>query len=337
MKCKYRFKVNGRIRPTETFPIPVGSWIFEFEVGDALISHITVTVRVNQREFWPMISQNQSPERRATIRIRTPHLVFIQRTLQSLQGLLSLFGLSSIELNTPHIEWLPENEEEKQLLKLHSYKMGWTPLPDRAIQRIPFDLLARSVLAADAAMDIEVILNFFRRGMVDMYNQNYIEAIYDFYFIFETLFGEGKFKKASVRAAFQRSDQLRFSVTEVVNNPSSWMHMRDAELKTKFEETYGKMTVDQAIDKIIDLWGYLHHHTLKRNQMWHPDKQSPFLLDALFLEAVAFNVCFKMADKYLSDNSVVQKYSRIANTRRDGGITESCGWTDRESGVSLRF
>jgi hypothetical protein len=32
-------------------------------------------------------------------------------------------------------------------------------------------------------------------------------------------------------------------------------------------------------------------------------------------------------------------YSKYQNTyvKHDGGITESCGWTDRESGVSLRF
>jgi hypothetical protein len=84
---------------------------------------------------------------------------------------------------------------------------------------MPFDVLARAIFAADAATDIEIPLNVFRRGMLDVSERNYIEAIYDFYFILETLFGEGKFKSAAVSNAFLDSSQLRSCVERAVADP----------------------------------------------------------------------------------------------------------------------
>jgi len=134
---------------------------------------------------------------KADIFFKMDHLPFIKRELRSLQGLLSLFGLHSIdfdEFKEFEVEWLPDNDEEKANLDIFSMAKKSVPVPDGQIPQLPFDIFARAVMAADAAADIEVPMNFFRRGMLDLYDGNYIEAIYDFYFILETVFGEGKFK-----------------------------------------------------------------------------------------------------------------------------------------------
>jgi hypothetical protein len=86
------------------------------------------------------------------------------------------------------------------------------PLSAKPAYPLPFDLLARAILASDAATDIEVPLNFFRRGLLDVYDGAYIEAIYDFFFVLETCFGGGKYKKAQVLTAFQASGRLRSCV-----------------------------------------------------------------------------------------------------------------------------
>lgn len=202
--------------------------------------------------------------------------------------MLALFGLRSIELEDPGITWLPESKEERSQLHLFSYKRRTELLPDDQLALLSFDLLARAVIAADAATDVEVPLNFFRRGMLDVYDRNYIEAIYNFYFILETLFGEGKFKKAAVSNAFLSSDQLRSCVQRALSDPGP-MITQDHRIRAQFEQSYGRMGVEEAVERIIELRGYLHHHAAKRRDIWHPEDQRRYEVDALFLQTVTYS------------------------------------------------
>ena len=101
---------------------------------------------------------------------------------------------------------------------------------------------------------IEIPLNFFRRGMLDVYERNYIEAIYDFYFILETVFGEGRFKTAAVSTAFLNSAQLRSCVQRAITDPGP-MIMLDTRTRGLFAQSYGTMGVEDAIAKMIQLRG----------------------------------------------------------------------------------
>jgi hypothetical protein len=315
MKCRYRFPVHGRIRPSVNMPVPSRGWTVEFKTTGGLVTHIDVIVPLPRREDWPVIHKDPEPGIKAHVEPKTPHLPWIQRELRALQGLLALFGLRSIELDAPEITWLPESEEERSQLHLFSYKRETEPLPDDQVASLSFDLLARAVIAADAATDIEVPLNFFRRGMLDVYERNYIEAIYDFYFILETVFGEGKFRKAAVSNAFLSSDQLRSCVQRALSDPGP-MITYDRRIRTQFEQSYGRMAVEEAVERIIELRGYLHHHTVKRRDIWHPEDQRRYEVDALFLQVVTYNVVFAIAERYLWDEGVVHAYEELAKRYR---------------------
>ena len=313
MKCKYRFAVDGKLRPSVNVPVPSRGWLFEIETSEGLATYFTVTVPLNNREYWPKILQDPAPGIKAQFEVKTPDLPFIQRELRALQGVLSLFGLRSIDLENPEIEWLPESEEEKEDLHLFSHKRSSEPIPDNTIQPLSFDLLARAIIASDALTDVETPLNFFRRGMIDVYDRNYIEAIYDFYFILETMFGEGKHKKAAVLRAFRNSDQLRSCVQQAIDDPGL-MIGSDQHIQEVFQKTYGSMDVEQVLEKVVELRGYLHHHTQKRRKTWHPDDQHRFECDALFLQTITYNVAFAIAEPYLWDEKVIRAYEELANT-----------------------
>lgn len=315
MKSKYRFRVNGKVRLGVNVPVPCRGWTFELETSKGFITHVVVVVPLPNREDWPLIQQNPSPNGRNLYITKTPDLPFIQRKLRTLQGLLALYGLHSIDIDKPEIEWIPENEKERADLHIFSYSCKSEPLPDNEVLPMPFDFLARSIIASDAATDIEVPLNFFRRGMLDVYDRYYIEAIYDFYFVLETLFADGKFKKSAVLEAFKNSDQLCACVEQALTDPGPMLtdntHTQDI-----FRRAYGTLNVEQALKKIIELRGHLHHHTMKRRNSWHPDEQSRFECDALFLQSVSYNVVFKVAKTYLWDGEVVNAYEELAQRHR---------------------
>jgi hypothetical protein len=210
---------------------------------------------------------------------------------------------------------VPESDQERADLHLFSFESRAEPLSDEEIRPLPFDVLARSIIAADAATDIELPLNFFRRGMLDVYDRNYIEAIYDFYFVLETLFADGNFKKAAVLDAFRNSNQLRSCLERALADPGP-MLTHDNRTREAFQRSYGTVNVEQALEKIVDLRGQLHHHTQKRRNMWHPDEPRRFEVDALFLQSLAYNVVFQLAEPYLWDDEVVNAYKHLTQLHR---------------------
>lgn len=309
--------MSGRIRPSVNVPVKCRGWMVELETSGGVLTHVVVTVPLPRREDWPNIEPNPAPGVKAQINTRMPHLPFIQRELRSLQGLLSIFGLRSIDLENPEIEWIPESDQERADLHLFSYKRQSEPLPDDQLPPLSFDFLARSIIAADAATDIEVPLNFFRRGMLDVYDRNYIEAIYDFYFVIETVFADGKFKKSAVLDSFRNSDLLRSCVERALSDPGP-MLTQNRNTCAEFERVYRSVNLEQALEKIVDLRGHLHHHTQRRRNTWHPDEQHRFEADALFLQAVAYNIVFELAKPYLWAEDVVSAYEELAKRHREG-------------------
>ena len=314
MKCIYRFPVEGRVRPSANIPIPARGWLFEFKTANGLVTHVEVTVPLPNESDWPSIQESPADGVKFHLNPKTPHLPWVQRELRVLQGLLGIFGLRSIELDNPEVNWIPESEEERHKLKLHSFSSKSEPLQDDQIRPLPFDLIARSVLAADAASDIEVALNFFRRGMLDVFSRSYIEAIYDFYFVLESEFGDGKFKKAAILTSFLESPVLRSHIERAITDPG--LMLQDKHTHYQFADSYAKMTVEQALSRIVDLRGYLHHHTAKRRDNWHPDDQRRYEVDALFLQSVAYNVVFGLAERYLWDPTVMSQYESLAKRYR---------------------
>jgi len=309
MRCRYRFLVKGRLRLSQNAPIPSSGWIFEFELDKGFVKYILVTVPLKGPEQWPMIQKDPEPGVKLDIRPQLDLLPFIKRELRSIQGLLSLFGLLSIDFDECEVEWLPDTDDEKANLHLFTMGKRREPLPDDQIPALPFDVIARGVIAADAAVDIEVPMNFYRRGILALHDENYIEAIYYFYFILESVFGEGKFKKAAVMDAFKKSPELRKCVERAIYDPGPVITI-NKKLKAQFDKNYSMMSAEKVIRKIVELRGELHHHTLKRKN-WHPENQHQFELDAVVLQAIAYNVAFMMAEKYLWDKAVIQAYEAL--------------------------
>lgn len=95
------------------------------------------------------------------------------------------------------------------------------------------------------------------------------------------------------------------------------MLTHDRRTREEFQRSYRSLNVEQVLEKIFDLRGRLHHHTQKRRGTWHPDEQHRFEPDALFLQAVTYNVVFKLAEPYLWAEEVVNAYEELERRYRD--------------------
>jgi hypothetical protein len=320
MKCNYRFEVHGFMRPQSVVPIRSKSYYWQFELEQGLLRNIVVTVQAKDPNAWPVITQDPTPGARLNIRVKSDdNLPFIQTELRTIQGLLSLWGIHSIDIQNPEVEWTAENEEERSALVLHSVKQSFSDPAPESIPPLPFDLLARSVLAGNAAYEIEMPLSFFRHGLIDLRNRQYIEAIYDFYFVLETMFAEGSFKARDQKKAFGGSSELCKAIKSALEDPLHSI-LNEADLYESLKDKILKMTVAEYIDHIVDLRGFLHHHTQRRKGIWSPERQEQYETDAVFLQLVTHNVLSAAVAKYLEHPEVLTMYRENLK----GGTNQQC-------------
>lgn len=307
MKCRYTFKIRGQVKVAEIRPIEVHGWSFEFLQDGGLLSQLSVTVPANGPEDVPTITPNPSPGIKAHINVPAPSFPFVKKEVRAIESLLSVFGLHQIDLDRFKTEWLPESDEEKASIHINDFSTDVAKAGTESMPPLPFDLLARCVIAANEATEIEMQLAFFRKGIVDFFEERFIEAIYDFYFFLESMFGEGQFRKHGIEDAFKKSKPLRAVIEKVMANPAANVTPRRSELES-FLKKYKGMSVENIIEHIVKLRGFLHHHTAKRKDIWHPDDHKRFGSEALLLRSIACSVALETSLAYLYRQHVMEAY-----------------------------
>lgn len=287
--------------------------VYELERNSAgVVEYISATVVVNEESQWPQLTNNPAPGVALDIKMSSPAFPFIEMELRVVEGLLAFCGVESIDINNAEEFWLPDSDEEKERLKLFSLKRSVKPLTDTELHPTPFDLVARAFIAALDSKDIEVPLSFFRKGRIDSRERRHIDAIYDFYFVLETVYGDGKTKNNLVKRALQENVELCQLVQAALADELLLETMaREPKLLKSFEKHYRNRSAEEVLSHFVELRGFLHHHTRHRPGIWHPEDHSRFECDALVLEQLAFAVVFKLMEPYVFSNKTVEAYHAL--------------------------
>lgn len=308
MKCKYRFSVSGNVRIDRHCPVPTFMGTLNYITdnrGQLQAIEVTVTLKPDQ---WPSVVEDPRPGVRAHVSPNLLHLPFIQQDLVTLQGLLVLFGLESIDTQHPNVEWVPESDEERARLQL----MKWTSSTRQLeLEVVPFDLVARSAIASHHACAHQIPLNFYRRGVKAVAEMSYVDAIYQFYFVLETLFGQGKSRRSQVKGAFRGSASLMRGIDKALGSPPP-PGMTEPALALEYNRRFKGLSPEKLVDHIVDLRGDLHHHSLHdRRGPWHPEEQHVHRVDALMLQNIAMNVVWEIVEDYLYRDAVIGEYLKL--------------------------
>ncbi|MEA5581528.1 hypothetical protein VB620_09265 [Nodularia harveyana UHCC-0300] len=310
MKVKYKFRVTGKLKPSAVYPIRIRGNTYELETNEnGIVTYIVVSQKIDSPNLYPQVTQNPVPGVKLSLQISSLPLSLIQKELKVIEGLLSIYGLESIELTYPKTQWIAETEEDHQHLKIFKFKESISKIDDAQIPHIPFDLIARSFIGAVNGFDIEIPLSFFRKGRIDFCEHRYIEAIYDFYFLIETLYADGKYDTSGVLKKFESSNDLIEAIQKVIDNPEQ-MFITEKQQVLEFNKNYQGKSMREILKRIVELRGFLHHHTLKRKDIWHPEDHNRYETDAYFLQAVAFNIVIDLSHCCVFSQEVVEEYKK---------------------------
>ncbi len=315
MKCRYKFKVHGQIRVADLKPIKTRGLEFQFVAENETISQLMITAPANEAGDIPVVIENPTAGVKTHINVPSPCFLFVQKEVRAIEVLLSVFGLHSVDLKNFEIEWLPENAEEKKKLKIDRFETHRGEMNASDLPFLPFDLLARSIIAADDAAEVETSLSFFRKGLIDISEERYIEAFYDYYFFLESFFGEGKTKNQAVKEVFEKSTPLRNCIEKILRGPDSEL-MIGTNHYGRFLQKFKNKTAEEIIEHMVKLRGYLHHHSAKRRDAWHPDDHGRFELDALLLHNIAYRIAMDTVIPLLYQENTTEKYREMHGPRR---------------------
>lgn len=284
--------------------------VYELERNAAgVVEYISATMVVSDETQWPRVTSNPAPGVALDIKMSSNVFPFIEMELRVVEGLLAFWGVESIDINDAEESWLPDNDAEKERLKIFSFKRSFKTLTDAELHPTSFDLVARAFIAALDSKDIEVPLSFFRKGRIDSRERRYIDAIYDFYFVLETVYGDGKTKNYQVKQALQENAELCQLVEATLADEFLRATMaREPRLCESFDKNYRNRSAQEILSHFVELRGFLHHHTRNRPGIWHPEDHSRFEFDAIVLEHLAFAVAFKLMEPYVFSDTTVRAY-----------------------------
>ena len=321
MRFRYTFDVKGRIKPQQIVSFDVDGFLFEFYVEREFIRNIRVSFKIADHEL-PCVINNPEPGIALHINVTSPRIHEVEEIMRQIEGMLSFWGVEAIGIRRPKHEWIAENEEEKKKLKLYNFSVRLEELKDHEIRSVSFDLIARSIIASVKTKQHNVLLSFNKRGRVDNKNENYIEAIYNFYFVIESYYAGGKNKNHAVEKALKNSVEFNENINRVLADQEFKTHL-PSELRMKYESQYLKKEVDVIIKELVMMRGFLHHYSTKRKSNWHPDKQHEFRLEAYFLEQLSHNVAFGIMMDQAYDTDVIKQYKELIKKGKNGNGTNN--------------
>jgi hypothetical protein len=228
--------------------------------------------------------------------------------LRVVRGALGLHGVADIALDECLREFLPSTIDENVKMQTKSIRYQRFKRDQLPLGRYMPELIVKCVLSYEAIGEYDIPLEFHRRGQNDLLREQYIDAIANFFFVLEYLFGNGQYKTKQLIKNFQASAQLTDGLAEARRQMSQQLAGANPHAQRTYQRRYGNATDEQVITTIVDeLRGFLHHQSAKRPCTWHPSLPKGYGVDAHFLGAVCQCVLVNLVDEFLAADVANQK------------------------------
>ena len=299
MKCIYSYEVKSAFLLEESFEVESSGLKFQFHSDNKRLTRLIIVASgVDFKGAYGGRSIDEETGLPVFTIPNDPVFEKITSEAKLLKSALSVWNVFDIVLEYPDREWVPESEEEKAQMTSFGSSMQLTPREKLEPNHGDMFLLRDTVFRRDEFRELEIPLEFFRRGTEDMYYLRFVEAYIDFYFVIEYLWGNGKFKKHGIVNEFLKNEEAcKFASICTSMTP---IFLRGNKKDTEcFERLYGEKTPKEVFERIVKLRGEFHHQSPKRKNNWNPHDTTEFKIDAHFLYHLVSKTLFLRVSKIL--------------------------------------
>ena len=263
MKYGLECKVTSNIFIEKMVNIVEGEKEFQLIPNDSgILSSIKIIKKLsNPEKFYSKIDDLGSVKH-IQINEDTQVRLEIISDFQYLESCIGLIAdLTKIFWNQPAVEWIPENDEERNRLKVFSahFERAYSHEPTKMNINV-FESLIKDKSKLDS---LTILMSFYHEGKVYHNSFEYINAFYDFYFILEDLFGKRAYKNWQVKDNFKSSIELNDAINWALLNliDSSIDHKR--KIIELLDQKNLKYDVNGIIELLVGMRGNLHHFSRK--------------------------------------------------------------------------
>ncbi len=312
MRCMYTFELFGALRPERLLAFELDDFRFEFDVckDSGEIRKLMVSFPIDEND---VATYNESPYEttKANISLKQPRWERVLEVVLHIGGAWGLWGLQEILVNDAVTTYIPESGEDERAITVNNFKVTRSKQPFlEDLPRLKPEYLVLPIITAVKTENHDVRLSFYRRGLQDVLNGEYIEAFYDFYFMLESTYGDGQTKNTNIQKKFIEAEFLRLTIEETVLS-KSYKNGLPIELRSRYESDYGGLEVSAFIKKIVKIRGLLHHHNNKRHDGWQPTKQNNYRLEALMLQDICCRVGIELFYESVNQTDAEAVYKQL--------------------------
>jgi len=303
MRCMYTFELVGALRPERLLAFELDDFRFEFGVDkdSEQVRELMVSFPISVNEIATSKASLKGTTN-ADINLRQPRWERVQEIIRSAEAMWGLWGLQEIRVSEALISYIPESDEESSAITVNHFQVTRSKIPFLDdLPKLQLEYVIVPIITAVKERSHDVRISFYRRGVQDVLNGEYIEAFYDFYFMLESSFGDGKTKNSQIQQKLLQAELLTTAIADTVFS-DSYEGGLPSELRSRYQADYANLTSSEFIKKLVKLRGFLHHHNSKRTDGWKPTRQEDFRLEAFMLQ----DICCRVGVELFFEN--IQKY-----------------------------
>jgi len=223
------------------------------------------------------------------------------RLVDALQQLESLLSLSDkgprvrrIRWDVPSKEWIPESTEDEKYAQISGVSYSRNPRVIRSDLSVnSFEIMIQN---ADRYESLRTVSAFYRQGMVEFQDGQYIQSIYKFYFVIEDMFGHGRSDEDRVYEAFASEQTLTDCLQATLTAFPKDNDNNHSKLLTLMTEESFAWNIEDLRRFIIRLRNRLHHYRGRSpKRQGTPFTQKEFRPAALMMMHIVTNVVITRA------------------------------------------
>jgi len=274
MRYRITANVEGDVYLSNPCRIYCNNFLYEFFVNDRQkVEKISISKHVPEEmmESLGMTVSSGKGDIKFNFEFKTDDMLHeeIQKKLQEIEahlGFATIGTLRKVLWEIPTIEYVPEDDSDEEKIKSSSVSLK-RRLIDKPIA-ITDEYLIKIIKNVEELELLSISKSFWLLGSNLYRISQYILAFYQFYFVIEGLYANGKFRTNEVLKEFQKSKKF----TEVCEYAMKFFSTNCAEMNEKINQFLSQEELECSVigmqTLILRMRGNLHHysHKCKKDQ-----------------------------------------------------------------------
>lgn len=270
MKISIECDAIGRVMIGRELKAVSGSREYVLKPDDrGWLNAVQIIKRVKEPEKYSARMEPGTGDVKASIVIEGDREEYLEliREFQELESVLSFStngSLKSISWDSPKEDFIPETDEEKERVNVFGFSL--TKERQAPPARLSAQQFGQIISTKGRYISLVIPKAFYREGINEFTSGRYINAFYDFYFVLEDVYGEGKTRNKDIGERFRKSTDFVEIMEWVIKDVLGKDERYSNNIQRFCDEERVAYDVGGLVDLLQKIRGNLHHYSSRSSK-----------------------------------------------------------------------